>query len=158
MKNYYRVMLGEKSKYADKCLQGGFIGANFKIKEDLSPHLYESPKEFKKHYVPIWLALHPDKKRNAASMSCGMLWTIAKGIRIGDVVLCHDGSGVYHIGEVTGNYYYQENEILQHRRAVRWIGITIDRSSMSEDLKRITGAIGTVKAITHYAQEIEGYL
>jgi hypothetical protein len=29
MKNYYRIMLGRKSAYANECFAGGFIGADF---------------------------------------------------------------------------------------------------------------------------------
>lgn len=29
MKNYYRIMLGKKSVYAEECLKGNFIGAGF---------------------------------------------------------------------------------------------------------------------------------
>ncbi len=32
MKKYYRVMLGQKSKYAEECFAGGFIGAGFERK------------------------------------------------------------------------------------------------------------------------------
>ena len=36
MKNYYRIMLGAKSMYADKCYTDTFIGADFDIDWDLS--------------------------------------------------------------------------------------------------------------------------
>lgn len=35
MKSYYGIMLGAKSMYADECLKGDFIGADFGIDFDL---------------------------------------------------------------------------------------------------------------------------
>lgn len=39
MKSYYRVMLGQKSIFADRCFTGNFIGVDFGIAEDLTPSL-----------------------------------------------------------------------------------------------------------------------
>jgi hypothetical protein len=36
MKNYYRIMLGQKSSYAEQALEGNFVGADFGIHQDLS--------------------------------------------------------------------------------------------------------------------------
>ena len=87
-----------------------------------------------------------------------MLWTIAKGIAIGDVVLCPDGKGNYYVGEVTGNYEYHKGEVLPHRRAVRWFSKTISRDEMSESLRNSAGSIGTVSNISKYANELENLL
>jgi restriction system protein len=43
----------------------------------------------------VFLEQNPDKTKIAAGLACGMLWTISKGIQIGDVVLCPDGKGNY---------------------------------------------------------------
>ena len=39
MPKYYKVMLGEKSKYAEECYDGGFIGTWYEINEDLTNYL-----------------------------------------------------------------------------------------------------------------------
>ena len=39
MRSIYRVMLGQKSVYAAECFAGGFIGADYKIDEDLTDKL-----------------------------------------------------------------------------------------------------------------------
>src|SRR5690348_16451668 len=101
MRSYYRVMLGSKSKFAEECHKGNFIGADFRIHQDLTPDLYENWREFNKKFIPIWLSIHPDKSKVSAGLSCGALWTVAKGIQKGDIVLCPNGSGAYYIGEVT---------------------------------------------------------
>lgn len=36
MKENHRVMLGRKSIYAEECLKGGFIGADFGLQIDLT--------------------------------------------------------------------------------------------------------------------------
>ncbi len=59
MKNYYRVMLGRKSVFAPECFAGGYIGADFAIKEDLSKSLPDEWRAFNKKYIPLYLAAHP---------------------------------------------------------------------------------------------------
>src|SRR5689334_19878030 len=110
MKNYYRIMLGQKSKYADECFKGNFIGANYGIDTDLSSLLYDNWRDFNKHFIPIWQSKHPGKSKVAAGLSCGALWTVAKGILKGDFVLCPNGTGQYYVGEVVDNYSYHPGE------------------------------------------------
>lgn len=158
MKSYYRVMLGRKSIHATECFAGGFIGADYGIARDLSGHLPDAWREFNKAFIPVFLAGHPDKTKIGAGLACGALWTIAKGIAEGDIVLCPDGSGSYRVGEVVGDYTYVPDGVLPHRRAVRWLDIAIARSAMSEALQNSTGSIGTVSNVSAYAAEIERFL
>lgn len=157
-KRYYRVMLGRQSAHAAECLAGGFIGADFGIEQDLSGKLPEEWRHFNAVFIPVFLAGHPDKSRIAAGLACGALWTVAKGIRTGDVVLCPDGTGQYLVGEVQGGYHYAPGQVLPHRRPVKWLPLTIARAAMSETLRNSTGSIGTVSTITEYHQEIEQFL
>ncbi|MBS0582973.1 MAG: DUF91 domain-containing protein [Proteobacteria bacterium] len=155
MKSYYRVMLGRKSVYAAECFSGGFIGADFGITIDLSAKLSSDWREFNKEFIPVFLSSHPDKTRIGAGLACGALWTIARGIQQGDVILSPDGAGNYRVAEVSGNYYFAPGEILPHRRKVRWLDAAITRSQMSEALQNSTGSIGTCSDITSHGQEIE---
>ena len=155
MKNYYRVMLGKKSAHAEACLAGSFIGADFGIAQDLSSKLPDEWREFNKEFIPVFLNTHPEKTKIGAGLACGMLWTIAKGIQRGDIVLCPDGSGRYRAGEVSSDYFYRPGEILPHRRSVNWFSQTIDRGDLSTELKNSAGSIGTVCNISAYAEEIE---
>ena len=98
---------------------------------------------------------HPGKSKVSAGLCCSFLWTVCKGIRKGDIVLCPDGSGTYRVGEVDGDYHFKPGEILPHRRSVRWLDATIERSEMSTDLKKSSGSIGTVCDLSKYAAEIE---
>jgi len=155
MKSYYRVMLGKKSAFAEQCFAGNFIGADFGIPQELTGRLPEEWRTFNKEFIPIYLAGHPQKTRIGAGLSCGALWTVSKGIKKGDLVVCPDGSGRYRVGEVSGDYAYQPGGALPHRRPVHWLNQTIDRSEMSEALRNSTGSIGTVSDITGYGDEIE---
>lgn len=151
-------MLGRKSIYFEECYKGSFIGANYGIEKDLSSHLPDNWREFNAAFIPVFLEARPEKSKIAAGLACGMLHTISKGINNGDIVLCPDGTGKYHFGEIESNYFYREGEILPHRRRVKWLNIAIDRSEMSDELKNSTGSIGTVSDITKYAEELEQFL
>lgn len=155
MKQYLRLMLGRKSVYAQQCYEGNFVGADFDIYEDLTNNLPEKWRDFNTKYRPVWLKSNPGKSKVAAGLACGMLWTVCKGIKKGDVVLCPDGSGSYYVGEISSDYYYSPGEILFHRREVQWYPRSIDRNDMSQELKNSTGSIGTCSNISDYAEEIE---
>jgi restriction system protein len=105
--------------------------------------------------IPIYLKENPGKSKISAGLACGMLWTISKGIQIGDIVLCPDGQGNYHVGEVIDAYEYCKGENLPHRRPVRWLSRNISKDELSESLKNSAGSIGTVSNISKYAEEIE---
>ncbi len=155
MKSYYRVMLGQKSVYAAECFAGNFIGTDFDIDQDLTNKLPEDFRAFNREFIPIYLAKHPDKTKIGAGLACGALWTVSKGIKKGDIVLCPDGSGQYRVGEVSGDYTYEPGKILFHRRPVHWRNVSIDRAVMSEALQHSTGSIGTVSDVSRYSEEIE---
>ena len=155
MKRYLRIILGAKSAYAEECFQGNFIGAGFNIEQDLTADLPDNWREFNLKFIPIWMKKYPDKSKISAGLACGALWTISKGINIGDVVICPNGSGAYYVGEITSNYYYQADASLPHRRSVKWYSIIIDRSAMSEALRNSSGSIGTVSDITKHTNEIK---
>lgn len=151
-------MLGKKSIHAQACFDGGFIGTDFSVNEDLTRNLPEEWRDFNKRYIPIYLQSEPSKTKVSAGLACGALWTVSKGIKKGDIVLCPDGSGTYRCGEVVSDYYYATNQILQHRRKVKWLETAIPRASMSEALQNSTGSIGTVCNISDYREEIERFL
>ena len=158
MKNYYRVMLGPKSIYAEECFAGNFIGTDFGIMQDLTKKLPDNWRAFNREFIPVYLSTHPDKSKIGAGLACGALWTVSKGIQKGDIVLCPDGNGRYRVGEVSGDYYYEPGKILFHRRPVIWLNVTIERAAMSEALRNSTGSIGTAGNITKHSTEIEKFL
>ena len=158
MKKYIRVMLGRGSMYAKKCREEGFIGAGFEVNVDLSDSLFENWRDFNKKFIPMWMNNVPGKSTTAAGLACGFLWTIVKGLKIGDVVLSPSGEGYYYVGTIDSDYYYVPNDVLPHRRKVVWMDKVIDRKSMSKELRNSSGSIGTCSDVTKYAAEIEALL
>jgi restriction system protein len=153
--NYYRVILGRANAFAQECFEGGFIGANFRIAQDLSGSLPEQWRDFNKQFIPVWLEAHPGKSKIAAGLSCGFLYTVAKGMRQGDVVLAPDGKGSYRVGTIAGDYVYAPGSNLPHRRPVDWLPTVLARDELSAPLRGSMGSIATVSTITKHAAEIE---
>lgn len=158
MKSYYRVILGKGHAYAAECFAANCIAGGFIFGQDLSGKLPTEWRRFNEAFIPVFLAANPEKSKISAGLACGALWVLSMGIQVGDRVLCPDGEGHYHVGEVTGDYFYAPEFTLPHRRPVRWLPVTISRAEMSEALRNSTGAIGTVSNITSHREEIERLL
>ena len=151
-------MLGRGSMYAQECREQGFIGAGFDINQDLTNSLPENWREFNQEFIPAYLEANPGKSKIAAGLSCGFLWTICKGIKIGDIVLSPDGKGRYFAGEVQSDYRYAPGANLPHQRQIHWFDEMIDRSEMSDSLKNSTGSIGTSSYISKHREELESLI
>lgn len=151
---YCRLMLGRQSAYAELCRDGNFIGADFDIHQDLTNDLPDTWREFNKKFIPVMQHDDPSVTNQSAGLRCGMLWTVCRGLEVGDIVLCPNGSGAYMVGRIMGSYYYFAGGELPHRRPVEWLPVLIARSAMSEPLQRSSGAIGTVAYIDKHATEL----
>jgi len=154
-KSYYRVRLGEAGRYAEECRAGGFIGGHWDFKEDLTPYFVDGYRGFGKQCKPIFLERNPDKTKVAAGLACGMLWTICKGMQIGDVVFCPAADGRFMLGQIASDYYCVPDGALPQRRKVEWLTDGIARDDVSDGLKRSTNGPGTVVDISAYAEEVE---
>lgn len=158
MKNYYRIMLGKKSMYADECYKGNFIGVDWFNDVDLTGKLPENWRDFNKEFIPLYIEKNPGTSKIWAGLACGSLRVASKGILNWDIVLCPNWAWSYFVGEVVDNYSYHPGEILSHRRVVRRYPKNIERSEMSEALQNSTGSIWTVSTITKHAIEIENLI
>lgn len=156
--NYYRIMLGGESTLATECFAGGFVGTDFGLHEDLTESLPDDGRAFNKNFIPAYMKSNPAKSKISAGIACAAIWTVSKGIMQGDMVLCHDGKGHYHLGEVVGDYAYAPGGVLPHRRPVRWLNQTVRRADMSGPLRRLCGSPGTVKALTKHTEELVGLI
>ncbi len=156
--DYYRIMPGKKSIYAADCLQGSFIGCDWSVHTDLSSRLPDSWKAFNKVFIPEYLSDNPGKSRISAGLAGGMLHTICKGMKIGDIVLMPDQQGDYHFGRVNSEYWYDPEGPLQHRRSLQWLPVTCYRQNFSDTLRRSLGSVGTVAKVSGYALELEAIL
>ena len=152
--SYYRLMLGPKSIHASECIEGDFIGVDVEIRQDLGSEIPDNLKDFNARYRPLYLEANQHKTKVAAGLACGALWAVAEGMKPGDIVLCPDGAGSYHIAEVNGEYQYRSDAKLFHTRGVRWLEKTVKRSDMSQLLKNSSGSAGTFCNISKYASEL----
>jgi restriction system protein len=89
-------------------------------------------KKFNKIFIPKYLEEHPEKNRMAAAHACGSLWTISKGIVVGDIVICPNGSTKCYVGEVISDYYYDKEASLPNKRNVKWFSKILYKNLMSE--------------------------
>ena len=148
-------MLGGGSKHAAEGFAGNFIGTDYEIDQDLTGQLPDRWQDFNRKFIPIYQEIMPRKTKIGAGLAMGALWTVAKGIRIGDLVLCPTGDGSARVCEVTGAYYYEPNGVLSHRRPVRWLDRVIDYAEMSEPLRGSVVSQGTAVDLFKHSQEIE---
>ena len=158
MTKFVRIMLGRASVHADECFEGGFIGVDFDLKRDLTGRLPEDWREFNREFIPVWLESHPGKSKISAGLACGMTWTVAKGLSIGDIVIAATGDGRYRFGEIIGDYEYKPDQILFHRRSVRWLDIYVSPRDLSKPLLSAMRSIGTTSDVTQYEEELKALL
>jgi restriction system protein len=158
MKKYYRLMLGKGSMYAKDCYAGNFIGVDFGINIDLTGRFHQNWREFNKEFIPIYLVNRPQKKKIAAGLACATIWVVCYSMKVGDIILCPNGSGGYMVAEAQSDYIYNSGQLLPHRRTVKWYPVVIERSGMSDGLRHSTGAIGTYCELTRYSEEIESLI
>ena len=152
-------MLGKQHKYFNECYDNKYVGVGFDIEIDLKNDLPDNWREFNKKYIPFYLKKNPDKSKVTAGLACGAVWTVSKGMNIGDILLCPDGQRNYKIGKISGDYFYDATiPSLLHRRSVEWLPVSISRDEMSQELKNSTGSIGTVSDISKYSSEIAKFI
>lgn len=157
-KSYYRIMLGKGSMHADECHRDGWFGGFWDFDMDLTDRLPDDWRVFNKEFIPIYIEKHPGKSKVTAGLACGMLHTICKGIKVGDIIFSPNGKGAYYVGDVTSDYNYVPDIFFPHQRSVTWRPDLVNRQEMSEGLKNSTGSVGTVSNITKHAKEIEGLI
>ena len=150
--------MGQKSLFIQECLDGGYIGVDFDLDINLTGQFPDRWQDFNQKYRSVWMERNPGRSKISAGLACGGIWVLSKGIQTDDIVLCSDGSGAYHVAVVTGDYQYVERASLPHQRPVRWLGMKIQRSEMSQALKNSSGSVGTCCDLSKYGAEIESLL
>ena len=155
MKKYFRMFLGSGSEYVKECIEKGFIGIHYGFHESLAPYLEDTFAASRSKLKPVYLGFNPNKSPVGAGLSCGALWTIARGMQHGDVIICPDGSGNYYSAEIVGDYEYVADSFLPHQRKVSWRIQTFSKTEMSEDLWKAAKATLTIVDTNRYADEIE---
>ena len=103
---YYRIMPGGKSAHLNDCLKGEFIGIDFDLKDELSDFINYDWEAFKKKFKPYYKNLNPEKSNIAIGLHAGSVHAVCVYLSMGDIILCPDGNGVYHIGEIASDHYF----------------------------------------------------
>ena len=152
---YYRIMPGGKSMHLEECLRRGFIGVDFNLNDNITKYIDHNWETFKKKFKPYYKSLNPEKSNVAIGLHTGSIHAVCVYLLKGDIILCPDGKGLYHIGEIASDYYFAKGETLPHRRQVNWHSKTISRSDMSKALQGSTGSGLTHCDLKDYAEEIE---
>lgn len=154
-RHFFKVMLGRGSAAAGEARADGFIGADYDADEDLTNQLPEDWREFNELWIPRFLELGRPN-RISAGLASGQLWTVAKGIEIGDLVLSPtaSNSGELYVGIVTSDYHFRQGETLPHRRGVDWQPNTLKKSECSDELRAGLGYGSTVCSLDRYGDEI----
>jgi len=152
-------MLGGKSAYAVECRAQGFIGTDFDIREDLTGRFPDKWRDFNREWVPHFLQINPEKSKVSAGLASGQLWTVSRGLALGDVILSPTGkAGELFAGVITGDYYFSPDGPLPHRRPVEWIPGVILREGLTATLRSSLGYGATVCELTHHSEEIESLI
>lgn len=143
MKNYYRLMLGEKSKYAAECLAGNFVGTDFHIHQDLTTHLPEQWRDFNKEFIPVYLKQMPDKSKVAAGLACGAIWTVSKGMQKSQMRICFLKLLCLEsiLGQLTAGRIPSAKNLdigLQHSCSIRGTSSKAFRSRFEQNVHRIS--------------------
>lgn len=157
MTSYFRVRLGRGGIHAHESVAGGFVGLNYGIALDLAP-VAEEPAAFSKVVKPVYLERSPDASAVSAGLAVGMVWTLAKSMQVGDVVLSPGPDGRFRAGRITGGYAYVPGTELPHRRPVEWSADVFDIDQFSPALwASIRTPLAVVNATPH-AIELEQLL
>ena len=155
-RSFYKVMLGRASSAADEARVHSFIGADYRVQVDLSNRLPDKWQDFNEEWIPYFLAEGGKPNRVSAGLAAGQLWTVAKGIQVGDIVLSptDTSSGELYVGVVTSEYHYRAGETLPHRRSVEWQPRKLARIECSAELRGGLGYGSTVCNLDRYGDEI----
>lgn len=107
-------------------------------------------ENFKQKYMQVF----PDAKKGAIPVATGMLYRFCHEVQTGDYVVFPSKSDrMIYIGEVTGNYEYDELQPeYVHTRVVKWIK-HISRTAFTQGALYEIGSAMTFFEVKNYADE-----
>lgn len=155
MNKYTRIILGRGNEYAPIAFEQGWIGVGWLDDFDLSGEFETGMKSFNKKYIDRVLEYDKTNSRVGAGLACGMTWKVGGGLEVGDRIIAPDIQGRYHIGEITGDYFYRPGEPLQHRRPVFWFSKTFETEEVSDGLRRSLSTRNTVADMSSHSDELD---
>jgi restriction system protein len=145
---YWRMFLGERDSFASQCFVGGWVGIDYSVPTDLTPHTTKRMVD------------------QAAQPFVSNLSSRTKGIRIaalhklrnrmkpGDYVFSSYSNSQCIVGRLTAtDYNYAEGHLLPHRRNVQWNHNVFAKSLLSNTLRK--GGRATLTSISDSTQRQE---
>lgn len=131
-------------------IKENIIAIGWKELNDLSKINPKSREGFTKHYEKTY----PGSKKMSVAQCVGQLYRFIYEVQIGDYIVFptkHNRS--INIGQVVGEYYYDEKEkYFINKRNVKWIK-TLPRTSFSQGALYEVGSFLTIFKIKNYSNE-----
>ena len=90
----------------------------------------------------------------ATGLACSAIYTVSRGIEIGDVILTPDGNLGYKVGEVASAYWHAPGGPLPHRRSVHWRQEPVPIEAVSSALQASAGTQQTCISLSPHGTEI----
>ena len=115
----------------------------------------DSREDFKSRFIQMF----PEAKKGSIPTSVGMLYRFCHEVQIGDLIVFPSKSDrMVNIGEVTGEYTYDDNAYeYVHQREVKWVK-HIPRTAFSQGALYEIGSAMTFFAVRNYADEFMAVL
>lgn len=154
----YRVRLGKGGSQAETALSEGWVGTGWLGSIDLTGKFPEDWRTFNASFRSLVLEHDATDSAVAAGIACAMTWTIGHGLKTGDRVITRDADGLFHVGDISGDYFFVPGKELPHRRPVTWLPQTFMKNDVSEDFWRSLRAAGTVADMSTHASELSALL
>jgi restriction system protein len=155
---YFKCALGQGAAYFSQASSESWVGTGWLDGLDLSGRFKDNWRDFNREFIPIAIEQFGMTSRVSAGLACGQTWTLGFGLQKNDLIVSPNGQGQYQIGRITGDYYYQAGGPLPHRRPVDWVTGLIDKTALSDGLRRSLATQGTVTRLEEHASEIESFL
>jgi len=151
---YRRIRLGKGGAQRAECIEQGYVGLNYGLREDLTGKFPPRWRDFNAVFVPQLVENDPSLSKIAAGLGCGSIWTLCYEMSEGDFIFAPDDDGDLAVARITGPYIYAPGTELPHRRPVEWTGQTIARSDMSETMWRSIRGPQSLVSLSGYESEL----
>jgi restriction system protein len=158
MTRYYKCALGPGGSFFAQASAESWVGTGWLDSIDLTGKFPDNWRDFNKEFIPVAMEKFGMGSKVSAGLACGQTWTLGFGLSKNDLIVSPNGQGQYQIGRITGDYFYEEGTPLAHRRPVDWVSGLIDKSALSDGLRRSLATQGTVTRLEDHGPEIEALL
>lgn len=150
------VRAGNDNELIDDFLENGRVAIGWGAVGDLSG--CDDREEIQKQYRQVF----EKRKDGGVQTDTAQLNMLVNRVDSGDRVLTYDkGAREYHIGTVTGNYFYESEEGpdgYPHLRSVKWMDQTLARDDFSTSAQNTLGGALTVFSLNEVSNEINALL